>query len=255
MRLTSGKNKRRFLFKVFAKDVPVKRMMRNARQIWPGGEERVRRVGLDMSGLTGTVEGLFWLHALESVGAGSTGSNHILFRVGGREYGLQTGEGVPVATYELGRVDFGADGPGANDLSVGDELVFSAVIPARGTEPVNLKPGTDWTEFEHTQSMLPGSKICWRDFANTRASEMSAGVRAVGAPSGKEYVPEKWKSYTVARRTAVDHSVEVKSVVAEDVGFSLFAKAKGDGKVTRLSAEFPAFKKDFRLKVTSVELG
>lgn len=130
MRVTLGNAKRRFVYDVKFGSRQIRRIMYGGKQIWPDDTERVATMAVDMSGMEGSLDGAYWVHALEAVRAGCGEKCHMKLRAGGRDYLLQTTYGKwKKAVYDAGVVDFLGNGPLREDLRVGDTVKVSLVVP------------------------------------------------------------------------------------------------------------------------------
>lgn len=130
MKMTLGDAKRRFVYAVKFGRRRIWRIMYGVRQIWPDDTERVAAMAVDMSGLDGSLDGAYWVHALEAVAGGSNDKLYMKLRAGGRDYLFQTAYGKwKKAVYEAGVVDFLGDGPVRGSLRVGDAVEVSLVVP------------------------------------------------------------------------------------------------------------------------------
>lgn len=134
MRVTGGGFKRRFVYGLRVGKARAVKAMYAGQQVWPGNEERVRRIALDMSELAGSLNYHYWLHAMDAVRNGSKANKYMGFAIAERQYRMVTTYmGYPLATYDYGILDFGDDGPLYQDVRVGDTLTVEAVIAARNS--------------------------------------------------------------------------------------------------------------------------
>lgn len=137
MKVSLGQHKRKHVYDVLFGSKRVQRIMYGGKQIWPDVSGRVATLSIDMSTLDGTLDGAYWLHALEAVASGSNKDCYVKLRAGGRDYLLQTTYGTwKKAMYNAGVVDFLGNGPASKSLQVGDTVEVTMVVPEITTSSI-----------------------------------------------------------------------------------------------------------------------
>lgn len=258
MRITYKEAKRRFVYNWKAGRTQVKRVMLKREQIWPGGEDRIRRVALDMSELEASIDRAFWEHALDATAAVASERCHLGFTIAGRPYRVNTTyNGIARAMYSFGTLDFGENGPALSDLRVGDELELVAVIPEResleydGSEVCVLpylrgsqlrvrfekEKKKKWAGRRFTVTGRPGGVVHFGGSCETSEHKRGAKTRVVPANTHKWYNP-----------------VYNDKMVPGEQELVIDTSAIGSGGGLGVALLWPAFKKSFKLVVTAIEI-
>ena len=264
MRVTTGKFLRRFVYCWKHGHRDVVRVMRGGLEIWPGDEERIRRIAVDMSGIDGTELEDYWKHAL-AYAERNTVQNRISVTIAGREYCF--GRSVnrkPVVTYSQGWLDFGDNGPALRDVRVGDVLVVRANVPKRngdvmkvsGNGALTLETGWPWMPdiYLHITVSKGKKKVC-------------AGCRfkLTGMPSGRGHLVGFIQKNGHCRG---DYSADVyartgwiidgwmqgwyNGKMDGDTNLQVSLESYNDTEVNSYLV-LPAFRQDFKLKVLAIE--
>lgn len=265
MRVTKGKFVRRFVYGWQVGKRRAKRAMRGGVEIWPGDEERVRRLFIDMAWLEGSAENAYWLHALAH-GPNNTVRDRVSVTIAGREYCL--GRSVnrkPTVSYSQGWLDFGDDGPALRDVRVGDELVVRASVPQRTSGVVStVENGSAATEMG-----WPWIPNCYMHMVVHKGKKkVSAGCRYTvsGVPSGTVHIggyAQKnghcrggyggdafpWACGVINGATSSWNN----NVVAGDTHVRVQLDSYNNG-CTDAYMVMPAFKRDFRFTITAIDL-
>ena len=266
MRVTFGQFRRRFVYNIKVGDKQVKRVMWRGKQIWPSDEDRVRTLALDMSSERSS-DMAYWIHALDATAAMSNASCHLTVTIAGRKYCVNTGYGgLPVVKYELGVLDFGSDGPPLQDVRIGEELDFQAVIPARELKVVETPSQNAEVSGIVDVPWLPATGL--RVKVKKGQKKKSAGVRfsVTGQPSGTVHIGgfaqknghSRGSYYGTAYardmgvingRVSAYHDECVNGDVRLNVWGDWYNSGKG-----YLSLLFPGFSKTLRFKVSAVSV-
>lgn len=258
MRITYKEAKRRFVYNWKAGRTQAKRVMLKREQIWPGGEDRIRRVALDMSELEASIDRAFWEHALDATAAVASERCHLGFTIAGRPYRVNTTyNGIARAMYSFGTLDFGENGPALSDLRVGDELELAAVIPERssleydGSEVCVLpylrgsqlrvsfekEKKKKWAGRRFTVTGRPGGVVHFGGSCETSEHKRGTKTRVVPANTHKWYNP-----------------VYNDEMVPGEQELVIDTSAIGSGSGRGVTLLWPAFKKSFKLVVTAIEI-
>lgn len=201
MKVTLGAQQRKFVYDVRFGERPVRRIMYGGLQIWPDETARVAKMSVDMSAFDGTLDGAYWLHAIDAVQAGSNGSCHMLMRAGGRDYMIQTTyDSWKRAVYSAGNIDFLGDGPMREKLRIGDRVTVKLVIPQRQTAYV--KGGQDgymgyvWDNYENENWLsceclptIPNTSV--RGFFTKGQKKVSTGNRIIVIASTGQWLLDR----------------------------------------------------------------
>ena len=272
MRVTYRDFRRRFVYNWKVGTQQVKRVMRNGVQIWPGGEERIRRIGLDMSEVEGAIDGLYWQHAINAVATGSSFDCLIQTRVAGRYYNVGSTYGsTPLVMYEMGALVFGEnDGPAAGDVRVGDVLKFLARVPERrpfadaapgGNDGGSvLRWGLPWLEGSYVEGLIVKGKKkvsphlffkVWSEVNEAQWVHAEGTVMCHGHGRGTW----EWKAFP-AGVSDVKQGTLVKADDREHIGQrSVCGQFWSDNWSTgSMRMVFPAFYRVFNIPVISVEV-
>ena len=269
MRVTSGGFRRRFVYNWAAGVQQVRRVMRNGVQIWPGGEERVRRIALDMSALDGTHDALYWQHALSAVETGCSAVCYIGFEIAERPYRVDsTCDGIALARYELGVLDFGDNGPALADVRVGDVLELRAVVPERrpfaAASPAGkdggsvLRWGLPWIKGSYAEGKVTKGRKrvsahlrvrLWSEVDEEERVHVDGTVQCHGHGRGTW----KWKGVATGKGT------RWKLYAGDDSEFIGQRSLSGrfwspNSTPGTMQLVFPAFERVFRFPVLSVEV-
>lgn len=262
MRVTFGQFKRRFVYNIKVGDKQVKRVMWNGQQIWPGEEERVRSISLDTSGLDGTVDAKYWIHAINAVAGVSSPNCYVGFRIAERPYCVNsTYNGTALAKFSLGELDFGEDGPLLQDVRVGDELVLTAVIPELEGEGRVIEGYERSFTMEWALPLIGGTRfrIELRNYSRKR-STYGAVTKFCSTPSGTEFKGFSVSKHQGVRMTGKD-TVTDAALPLSDTGCTATAYTTGGcyydpskGQYQYVYPVWPAFKRVFRFRVTAVTM-
>lgn len=236
----------------------AKRVMRNGQQIWPGSDERIRRIALDMSGLEVGVTRAYWEHALAAVAASSSSKCYLGFRIAGRQYRVNTTyNGIARARYSLGTLNFGDNGPVLDDVRVGDVISFTANICARnsleyeGQEvcPLPYLSGTllrvcfgkgqkrRWAGRRFTVTGREGGIVHYGGSCET--SEHKRGLKTRVLPGNTH----KWYN-----------RVYNDEMIAEERELLIDTAPMGSAGGRGVTLMWPAFNVTFKLRVTAIEI-
>lgn len=260
MRITYKWEKRRFVYNWKAGRTQAKRVMLKREQIWPGGEDRVQRVSLDMSELEGDHDAWsYWVHALDATAASASGQCFLGFSIAGRPYRVNTTyNGIARAVYSLGELDFGENGPALGDVRVGDELSLLAVIPNRES-----------LEYEGSGNVCPLPyirdtylRVRFEKYKKKEAAGRSFSV--TGSPGGVVHFGGWWYTSEHKRGTKErvlpgdaenwENPVYNNGMVVGEKELVIDTEGVGSGRDRGVTLLWPAFKKIFKLKITSIEV-
>ena len=238
------------------------RVMRGGVQIWPGTEERVRRMAVDMSGIDGSVSGAFWQHALAYA---AEQAGRVSLWIAGREYCFGRSSDLrPVVRYGLGWLDFGDDGPPLQDVRVGEVLTVSADVPERRCGVVNVVSNMS-AVMEMGWPWIPD--VCLHVVVHKGQKRVSAGCRfeVTGSPSGMVHIQGcaqknghcrgMYEGDVFAREMdVINGRVESWSngVVAGDSDLRVKVESYNNAEIDWYVV-VPGFKRDFKLRVTAIE--
>ena len=259
MRITYKEAKRRFVYNWKAGRTQAKRVMIKREQIWPGGEDRIRRVALDMSELEASIDRAFWEHALDATAAVASERCHLGFTIAGRPYRVNTTyKGIARAMYSFGTLDFGENGPALSDLRVGDELELVAVIPERtsleyegegAVVPLPFISDTQlrvrfnknkkrrWAGRRFTVTGRPGGVVHFGGSCETSEHKRGAKTRVLPGNTHKWYNP-----------------VYNDEMVPGEQELVIDTSAMGSGGGLGVALLWTAFRKVFKVKVTAIEI-
>ena len=250
---------RRFVYGWKVGQRSAKRVMRNRQQIWPGGEDRIRRVALDMGELEASIDRAFWEHALDATAAVASERCHLGFSIAGRPYRVNTTyNGIARAMYSFGTLDFGENGPALSDLRVGDVVELTAVVPERfsleyegdgnvcpfpylsGTQlQVRFNKGKkkSWAGRRFTVTGRPGGVVHFGGSCETSEHKRGTKTRVLPGNTHKWYNP-----------------VYNDEMVPGEQELVIDTSAMGSGGGLGVALLWPAFNRVFKVKVTAIEI-
>lgn len=260
MRITYGKDRRRFVYGWAVGRTPAKRVMLAGQQIWPGGEDRVRRIALDMSELEGDHDAwAYWVHALDATAASASARCYMGFSLAGRQYRVNsTYNGIARAVYSLGELDFGENGPPLGDVRVGDVVELTAVVPERfsleyeGDGNVCPFPYLSGTQLQ--VRFYKGKKKRWAGRRFT-VTGRSGGVVHFGGSCETSEHKRKTKTRVLPGNTHKWYNAVYNNGMVEgETELVVDTAPMGSGSGYGVSLVWPAFRKTFKVNVSAVEL-
>ena len=266
MRVTYDSYARRYVWAIRAGTSPVRRIMYGDRQIWPSNEDRVRTAAVDMSALDGTLEGAYWLHALDAVKDKASESCFMKLHAGGRTLLLQNAYGTLArAVYSRGVIDFGDEGPLAEDLRPGSMIEVSAVVPRRRATVAyaSVVPAEPVWELPR----LPGSTLYFGSEKGRKRTCPTATFEWWGEPSHTLHLRAFWIRFG-HRRGFWDMELACRAGTGAangsvSAGYDRFvpgdrrsvvriSQIGGAGEPVRVCPTYPPFRMSWRLRVTAI---
>lgn len=190
MLITVGKFKRAHLYKRLIGEKNVVRVMKGGEQIWPGDNDRIRRMTFELPDKT-VIDWAYWQHVEDALNDGlSVGSRYASVSFDGitwywkkdlvssfnKRFGL-------MATWD-GRntLNFGEDGPYRGTVQVGDEVEVKVVVPGKAARTA----WAGWTYY--ALPLLPGTRFY--SWYSKGAKKEPAGMilDVYGSPSGDRFL-------------------------------------------------------------------
>ena len=220
------------------------------KKLWPSDDVAYRiRVKLPE---TGSLDWIYWVHAVDSVTRGKcTSQNYLRFEIDGLLYYLQQspdGTLPYVLDGDVLELRMAADGVPADLL--GGSLKVDAVIPKRwhSLRYADLANGSisGSSELPLLDGTVVGySKACWR-----RKSGCSSGISVHSMFSETEKLNT---SFYKQSRSWSAYSWQINGIVPGDTRWKYDVWISGQGTLNNVFAQYPAFKRTFNLKIISIE--
>lgn len=246
MRVTNGKRVRKFVYDVRLGDRMLGAVCRGDETLWPDESSSVYSCVLDVAAAEGSVEWARWLHALDAVRGAAGPECYVKLTAGGREYMLGATFGDwPMAGYDGGSmVVFGENGPRADVLRPGDEVVAELVVPAREAESIAATSGAT-VEGGLWLPWLPGTMLRVSLKRSSAGFASNCHYTVSGLPSGTEHIAGSTSTVgSSVKEAAYD------DFVSGDAGLNVKGEyRRGSGTLTVL---WPGFTATLRFKVSAV---
>ncbi len=252
MRVTNGKRVRKYVYDVRLGDNKAAALYRGDRKIWPTLSDTVYSCVLDVTAHEGGELWPYWLHALDAVGKlGASAECHMKLTAGGREYMLGSTFGNWYLAEYDGRatVVFGDNGPLADRLRVGDEVVVELRVPGRRVVIFNRAITGGSLEVDVHVPLLPGSVVGFSQSCAGKRNWSFGRLAVSGAPSGEELLAFRVDKQS---RTWVTYSRVVQQVPAADSGWKAVFSLSGSGYLRDGFVSYPAFARRVVFKVSAV---
>lgn len=252
MRKTVGKFVRRYLYDKRLGDRRVVAIYRDGVKIWPTLSDTVYSCVPDVAALEGGELWPYWLHATEAVEQlGASAECYMKLTAGGRDYMLGSTFGSWYKADFDGRatVVFGDDGPLAERLRVGDEVVVELRVPARRVVIFGGAITSGQREVDVHVPLLPGSVVGFSQSCAGKRKWSFGRLSVLGAPSGEELLGLRVDKQS---RTWVTYSRVVQQVPAGDSGWRAVFSLSGAGYLRGVFVSYPAFVRRVVFSVSAV---
>lgn len=240
-----------FALEVWAGDVPAEEVWVGDEKVYPDERTEVRDIALDEP------DGHYWLHALDAAKAGVA---YMVMTLGGRDYHLYHGDGtLPILQSVNGC--FRADSYAGILLSdcLGATVTVRASVPQRTSQQAmngKLVLDVPW---------IPGTKMVGRWSKGQKRRWAGVQVKATGLPSGTVHCggscetsehKRGWKHHLMPDDGHKWYNPVWRDELVEgDTRLELWCNGIGSsGDSGRLEAIFPAFEREWRLRVLGVTL-
>lgn len=272
MRLSFGNKKRKYLYDIrfwtqSGQEKRVQAVYRGDEMIFPTMSDLAERVTLDLSGMTDTEEGAYWHHAIGALkGDYPLTAAAVIWKqeffahvcIAGKWFDLihkdEACPAFPLADYERGTLLLGDSGSPVVGVQVGDEVIVRVRIPQHESErlPGDLNASLDG--YIHTR-WLPGAYLTYYHWKNKKRHHPHRQGSVMGEPSQTRYfdLPDH-KHVGHGRGYIEDMDYAVPSLVPQygDTVFHVQIDAWNGSGITDCRMVFPAFEREFRLKVVDV---
>lgn len=224
------------------------RVDKQIKQIWPSGDS-ARRIRVLLPA-RGSAEWAYWAHALEATKNGASKQNYLRFKVGDFFYFINSSPdgSLPyklsgdVLSLELG------DGVPVDEL--GEFLVADAAIQKRRVTLVAGGFDNGSVSSVEDVPMLAGSVIGYSQACKRRKLKSYSSVVATSLNSGTVLLNDGVMKQS---RSWSGYSWGVGASPVGDVSWRCDTSIHGEGYVSGVYVQYPAFKRVFNLKIISVE--
>lgn len=268
MRISIGHNvANSYVRQVYLGEQSVTAIYKGEKMIFPDDEGMVKRLTVEIPE-AGTLDWVYWVHALSACTDLTSQSRYMLVTAGGAQACLGGTYGIiPLVTLEGNTLIYGSgDGPALQDIQIGDMITVKAVIPAVNGIPTIAKGEN--TDVENTYSLpwIPSIKFsCSWGKGQKRAS---AGFRFVftGLQSGVTHMSGytqsngHWRgtatgTLTPATSSSWNGGALTSSCVGYnlgDIGYKVSLEQYNASSNATVIPVYPAFTKTWTLKVLSI---
>ena len=226
----------------------VTEIWRGDKRIWPSGDS-ARRIRVLLPA-RGSAEWAYWAHALEATKKSSSRQNYLRFKVGDFFYYINSSpDGTmpykldgDVLSLELG------DGVPVDEL--GEFLAADATIQKRRVTLVAGGFDNGSVSSVEDVPMLAGSVIGYSQACKRRKLKSYSDVVATSLSSEtillRDGVMKQSRSWS-------GYSWHAAASPVGDVGWRCDVSIRGEGYLRGAYVQYPAFKREFNLKIISVE--
>ncbi|MBQ8517648.1 MAG: hypothetical protein IJ498_08735 [Akkermansia sp.] len=268
MRKTIGKYVRRYLYDKRLGDRRVVAIYRDGVKIWPTLSDTVYSCVLDVAAVEGTLDWVYWLHALDAVSKlGASAECYMKMMAGGRDYmlGATFGNWYPAVYDGRATVIFGDNGPLWEKLQPGDEVSVQLRVPARECGGM-AKVENATAEEVVALPWLPGAGLGFTISKGRKKTNANWEFSVVGQGSGTLHIDGysritghkrgDWATVVYAREMRVHQVLRFSwddGYAAGDTGVLLrVATYSGGTAVSNCRLLCPGFVKTLRFKVSAV---
>lgn len=268
MRVTFGKLVRRYVYDVRLGERKVSALYLGDRKIWPTLSDTVYSCVLDVAAVEGTLDWVYWLHALDAVAKlGASAECYMKLTAGGRDYmlGATFGNWYPAAYDGRATVVFGDNGPLWEKLQPGDEVTVQLRVPGRESGGMAKVENTTAEEVV-ALPWLPGAGLGFMISKGRKRTNANWEFSVVGQGSGTLHIDGHsiieghkrgdWATVVYAREMRVHRALRFSwddGYAAGDAGVLLRVVSHNGGTtVSDCRLLWPGFVKTLRFKVSAV---
>ncbi len=267
MKVSIGKRLKKELLDIRLGEQAVTKQYLGTKQIWPDISTRVTRMTVNTEPISGTINGLYWIHAIALTSVASNTNQYIRIAAGERSFNVNTTYGTyHLATYSNGSFSFASgQGPLASKVRVGDKITCTLVAPQHESEKI----AGGYSEWSGSNALpfIEKTNLYTCSLKGQKRISICTMAKMTGKQSGTEHYNYTWYKYGHCRgwydhttrydgsTTGTGDGYSCKTLNTDEIPTDTYSYIEcwiGNTAEGYAIAKYPAFRKQFEFTVTGI---